>query len=130
MGRGAQVVLRDTPRAFHVRTVASLPVRIGRVARDEGGDEREAARRIRRRDHAAMRYIRHFYRVDWGDPLLYHVVLNTASVAESEAVRLILQASPREDDLPTTPWIGERDQPFVGQERPVAPGTRLHPGSP
>jgi cytidylate kinase len=121
MGRGAQVVLRDAPRALHVRTVAPLPVRIGRVARDEGVGEREAARRIRRRDRAAMRFVRHFYRVDWGDPLLYHVILNTANVTEAEAVRLILQAAPREADLSTTPWTGEAEPPFTGQPGPVSP---------
>jgi cytidylate kinase len=123
MGRGAQVVLRETPRAFHVRTVAPLPVRIGRVARDEGVDEREAARRIRHHDRGAARYLRHFYRVDWGDPLLYHVVLNTAGVTEAEAVRIILQAAPREDDLPTPPWTEVAGQPSALPDGPASPGT-------
>jgi hypothetical protein len=121
MGRGAQVVLRESPRTLHVRTVATLPVRIARVARDEGVDEREAARRIRRRDRGAARYVRHFYRVDWGDPLLYHLILNTAALTEAEAVRLILQAAPGGDDLPGTPWSGMAEQPFAGQPRAVSP---------
>ena len=129
MGRGAQVVLRDTPRVFHVRTVAPLPVRIGRVAQDEGVDEREAARRIRRRDRAAARYVRHFYHVDWGNPLLYHLIMNTATLTEAEAVRLILQAAPREDDLPTTPWTGVAGEPSAGPDRPASPGVRRTPGS-
>ncbi len=106
MGRGAQVVLRDGPRVLHVRTVAPLPVRIGRVARDEGVDDREAARRIRRRDRAAARYVRHFYRVDWEDPLLYHLILNTGALTEREAVGLVLHAAPGEEDLRTTPPTG------------------------
>jgi cytidylate kinase len=111
MGRGAQVVLRHISRTLHVRTVASLPVRIERVARDEGVDEREAARRIRRRDRAAARYLRHYYRVDWADPLLYHLTLNTASLAEKAAVRLILQAAPADDGLLTTPRPGSAEEP-------------------
>jgi cytidylate kinase len=103
MGRGAQVVLRDTARVLHVRTVAPLPDRIRRVAREEGVSEREAARRIRRRDGAAARYLRHFYGLDWGDPLLYHLTLNTAALGEQEAVRLILDAAPEADELVPTP---------------------------
>ncbi len=115
MGRGAQVVLRDAPQALHVRTVAPLALRVARVARDEGVDEREATRRIRQRDRAAARYVRHFYREDWGDPLLYHVILNTANLTEAEAVRLILQSAPRGDDLPDALWNGMPEQPFAGQ---------------
>jgi cytidylate kinase len=100
MGRGAQVVLRGAPRTLHVRTVAPLEVRIRRVAQDEGIGEREAARRIRRRDRAVARYLKHFYRVDWNDPLLYHLTLNTAALREDEAVRLILSAAPTEDERP------------------------------
>jgi cytidylate kinase len=124
MGRGAQVVLRDVPRVFHVRTVAPLPVRIGRVARDEGADEREAARRIRHRDRSAARYLRHFYRVDWGDPLLYHLVVNTATLTEAEAVRLILHAAPREDDLPAPPWAEVAGHPSALADGPPSPGIR------
>ena len=100
MGRGAQVVLRGTPRTLHVRTVSPLEMRIHRVGQDEGIGEREAARRIRRRDAAAARYIAHYYRVNWNDPLLYHLVLNTAALGEEPAIRLILAAAPGAEGLP------------------------------
>ena len=99
MGRGAQVVLRNFPRSLHVRTVAPLEVRIRRVSREEGLGKREAARRIRRRDGAVARYLRHFHRVGWDDPLLYHLILNTGALRENDAVQLILHAAPVEDDL-------------------------------
>jgi cytidylate kinase len=129
LGRGAQVVLRDAPQALHVRTVAPLAARVARVARDEGVDGREAARRIRRRDRAAARYLRHFYREDWGDPLLYHVILNTANLTEPEAVRLILQAAPREDDLPSAGWSGVPERSHAGEAEGGFPAARLTPES-
>lgn len=104
MGRGAQVVLRDAPRVLHVRTVAPVQVRIRRVAQAEGIPEREAARRIRRRDRAVARYLRHFYGVDWRDPLLYHVTLNTAVLTKEAAIRLVVQAAPVAGLLPGSPW--------------------------
>lgn len=48
----------------------------------------------------SARYLKHFYRVDWNDPLLYHLTLNTAALREDEAVRLILSAAPTEDEGP------------------------------
>jgi cytidylate kinase len=114
MGRGAQVVLRDFPGSLHVRTVASLEVRIGRVAREEGVGEREAARQIRRRDGAVARYLRHFHRVDWDDRFLYHLILNTGGLIEKEAVRLILYAAPVQDDVQCIPQTGLAGGPSVG----------------
>jgi len=114
MGRGAQVVLRDFPRSLHVRTVAPLEVRVRRVAREEGVDERGAARRIRRRDGAVARYLRHFHRVDWDDPFLYHLTLNTGGLTEKEAVQLILHAAPVEDDVQSIPQTGLAGGPSAG----------------
>ena len=121
MGRGAQVVLKEAPRVLHVRIVAPLPTRIHRVAQEEGLSEREAARRIRRRDRAVARYLRHFYGVDWADPILYDLTLNTAALGEQKAVRLILNAAPVEDDLCTTLGTGRSERGPLGKARGFAP---------
>jgi len=115
MGRGAQVVLRDAPRTLHIRTVSPREVRIRRVAKDEAIDERQAAKRIRRRDEAVARYLRHYYRVDWDDPLLYHLTLNTGFLGEAEATRLILSvASAADNGVP----VGDSGDPR-GETRPA-----------
>ncbi len=93
MGRGAQLVLRDVPGTLHVRIVAPFEARVRRVANNERMDARDAARRIRRRDESVARYLRHFYGVDWNDPLLCHLILNTGLLNDTEAVRLILTAA-------------------------------------
>lgn len=86
---------------------------------------REAARRIRRRDRAVARYVRHSYRVDWGDPLLYHLVLNAASLGEEGAVRLILRAAPAADDPPTSaPHGGGTEAARVGGDACSSPDGR------
>jgi hypothetical protein len=125
MGRGAQVLLHASPRILHVRTVAPRPVRVARVAEDAALDAREAARRIRRRDHAVARYLRHFYGVDWQDPLLYHLILNTGALTEEEAARLVLQAAPLEPDpdAQLRPGAGERCSSRVATPWASARGT-------
>jgi hypothetical protein len=45
-----------------------------------------------------MRYLRRCYRVDWNDPLLYHLMLNTGFLSDAETVRLILHAASAADD--------------------------------
>jgi cytidylate kinase len=121
MGRGAQVVLKDAPRTLHVRTVAPLPARIRRVIQEERLNEREAARRIRQRDRAVARYLRHFYGVDWADPLLYHLTLNTGALTEQEAVRLVLSAAPTEGDLPSIAQTESGDTPAVEEDARSVP---------
>ncbi|OGT25846.1 MAG: hypothetical protein A2Z17_01000 [Gammaproteobacteria bacterium RBG_16_66_13] len=109
MGRGTP------PRTLHVRTVSPREVRIRRVAKDEALDERQAAKRIRRRDEAVARYLRHYYRVDWDDPLLYHLMLNTGFLGEAEATRLILSvASAADNGVPA----GDSGDP-KGETRPA-----------
>jgi hypothetical protein len=81
------------------------------VARDLGLEEREAARNVR-----------HLYRVDWGEPVLYYdLILNTAALAKAGALRRILQAAPRGDDLPGTPWSGAAERPVAGRLQAVCP---------
>ena len=106
MGRGAQVVLRDTPGSLQVRTVASFPRQVRRVTQQESVDGREAARRIQRRDGVVARYLKHFHRVEWNDPVLYQLTLNTGALCEDDVVQLILRAAPGEEDLNTTSWTG------------------------
>jgi cytidylate kinase len=125
MGRGAQVLLHGLPWILHVRTVAPRPVRVGRVAEDEALASGEAARRIRRRDHAVARYLRHFYGVDWEDPLLYHLILNTGALTEEEATRLVLQAAPVETEPAgqARPGAKERSSPRETASRTQTRGT-------
>lgn len=84
-------------------------------------DEREAARRIRRRDGAVARYLKHFHRVDWGDPLLYHLTLNTGALTETEVVQLILQAAPGEEDFRATLGTGRVEPGPLGEARGFVP---------
>jgi hypothetical protein len=111
MGRGAQVVLRHISRTLHVRTVASLPVRIERVARDEGVTS--ARRRVASGGGTGPPPAICGITTAWTGPTRSSIIstLNTASLAEKAAVRLILQAAPADDGLLTTPRPGSAEEP-------------------
>lgn len=89
VGRGATVITRKLPQAFHVRLVGSLERRIARVQEYRPIEAKEAAEFVRKTDEGRIRYLKtHFHR-NIDDPLLYHIIINTDEVSLDEAARLI-----------------------------------------
>ena len=99
IGRGGQVILKDHPGALHVRIEAPLEDRILRVRNNPSLVDQQfatpvEARRfaqnlIETRDAASADYLKRFYGVDWSDPMLYHLVINTGKLTIEQAARLI-----------------------------------------
>lgn len=90
VGRAAPVVLSGTHDALHVKIVAPVPFRIGRIREADRVDEREAERRLRESDANRARYHRHHYGRDWSDPANYHIVLNTGMLGLEGATDIIV----------------------------------------
>jgi len=90
VGRAAPAVLSGTHDALHVKIVAPVPFRIGRIREADRVDEREAERRLRESDANRARYHRHHYGRDWGDPANYHIVLNTGMLGIEGATDIIV----------------------------------------
>ncbi len=100
VGRGGQVVLQDLPNVVHVRVVAPIGQRVERIAQLSGRSADAARELVQRRDHAARDYVQSFYAVDWNDPLLYDLVINTGKLTAAVAVELMSTAL---DGLPVSP---------------------------
>lgn len=83
VGVGASMLLRGLSHVLKVLCVAPFEVRVKRVmeqgAPEQGGPlEREAAvELVRNRDREVAGYLRYLFNVDYLDPKLYDVVLNT-----------------------------------------------------
>ncbi len=103
VGRGGQMLLRDTPGVLHVRIEAPVAERIDRVMeqirkekpeiQDDHALRREAADLVSNRDISSADYIRRFYEVDWADPGLYHLVLNLGRLSVLQAVQAIVSVA-------------------------------------
>ncbi|MCS7264845.1 MAG: cytidylate kinase-like family protein [Armatimonadetes bacterium] len=93
VGRGGMVVLKDFPKAIHVRLFAPLEWRIQRVAKIENITCEKAKQKIIAEDKRRAEYLRQFYGVDWNDPSLYHMVLNVAKLGVELSAQLIVSAS-------------------------------------
>lgn len=92
VGRGGQVLLRDVPNVLHVRIIAPLEFRIRNLMEERNIPEEEAERIILEKDKSAEGYLMRFYNVDWNNPELYHLVINTGFVSVEQAVELIKKA--------------------------------------
>jgi cytidylate kinase len=88
-GWGATGVLRHIPHVLRVRVCADMGFR-ERVMTQRLGLEAAAARReIDRSDAAHAAIVRSFFGVDWQNPLIYHLVLNTGSVPIETCVTIV-----------------------------------------
>lgn len=93
VGRGGQVLLRGKPNVLHVRIEAPQEVRVENVAADEELTRSMAEPLVEERDRAAAGYLQRFYGVDWYEPWLYHMVLNTGKLSVEAATAVIVEAA-------------------------------------
>jgi cytidylate kinase len=110
VGRGGQVLLADKPDVLHVRIEAPLEDRILRVRNDPrlvshtSGDpigvRRTAQDLIEANDAASAAYLKQVYGVDWADPLLYDLTINTSKLGPVQAARIIVKAARKLEPAP------------------------------
>lgn len=92
-GWGASYLLRDVPHVLCLRVCAPLPFRVETMMkRLEMKDAAVAEREIRTNDAAHDRLMKQHFGVDWRDPLLYDMVLNSAGVPVEQSVALVRKA--------------------------------------
>lgn len=95
-GWGGPYLLRDIPHIIRVRVCAPMEFRIDVLMERLGiNDRRQARKEIESSDAAHARTMLALYNVDYRDPLLYHLVVNSEEVAVPDAVELIKQLSAR-----------------------------------
>ncbi len=89
VGRGGQVLLRKIPGVAHLRFTAPVASRVGRIMAREKVDEKQATRLLHRSDRDSAGFLRFFFDVDWEDPSLYDLVINTQRISADTAVAMI-----------------------------------------
>jgi cytidylate kinase len=91
-GRGAEALLRDHPTSVHVRLVAPMDRRIRRVMELLQVERASAMEHIGRADSVHAGYLKYAVNVDWTDPSLYDLTVNTARFPEDRAVDLVVSS--------------------------------------
>lgn len=92
VGRAGQVILHGRPDVLHVRVTAPLELRIERIVAADGISREAARARVEDSDRNRSRHLRRHYHVDWSDPTLYDLVLNTERLTVPAATALIAEA--------------------------------------
>jgi cytidylate kinase len=92
VGRGGQILLKDLPGVLHVRVIAPFDVRVRRIMEQQGIKEKQAFRLLRRSDEDSAGFIQSFFKLDWEDPSLYDLVINTQKLSVDSAIMMILEA--------------------------------------
>lgn len=92
VGRGSQVILRDWPETLHVRIIAPLELRIHRVAQKQVINPAAALARIKASDRSRQNYLKRCHEVNWNDPALYDLILNTNRFHPDQGVEIICHA--------------------------------------
>ncbi len=93
IGRGGQAILEDKPDVLHVRVVAPLEDRVLQLQEQENLTAPQARRLAMERDRATAEYLRTFHHINWDDPTLYHLVVNTGKLGVDKAVEFIVAAA-------------------------------------
>ena len=93
LGRGATIVLADTPGVFHVRLDGPPDRRIRQAMTVSGVDEAEARKRQHEIDGARTAYLQRFYDTDGNDPRLYHLVIDSTALTLATCEDLIVTAA-------------------------------------
>ena len=104
VGRGATAIASQMSGVFHVRLVASLPSRIGRVRQLHNLTWKESALFIEKEDRGSQRYMKAHFGARIEDESLYHLIINTDRIPCANAARLIAEEARRCFDRDRDIW--------------------------
>lgn len=93
LGRGSQMILKDTPEALHVLCTAPQKFRAYRLAERDGLGLEEATRKISESDRAQAAYYRRFWKVEFEDPKLYDLTVDTSRLSYEIAADVVASAA-------------------------------------
>lgn len=93
IGRGSQIILRDTPGVVRVLLVASEDDRIERLMRHYKLDRERAEQVAKREEKKRLAFLKAFAAGEPDAPGLYHLVINTSLVSLDLAADLVTQVA-------------------------------------
>jgi cytidylate kinase len=131
VGLASTIILGGAPHTLRVRVTAPESRRAERVAQAQGVTAAAALERVRESDRERAGRVRFLYQVDWEDPFVYDIVLNTDRMGVAEGARLVRRAL--EEDRIQSTEVSRRalkDLSLAAQARAVLiadPVTRVKP---
>lgn len=118
MGHGSQVLLRDFGCALHVLIHAPENYRIGQVVKKLGLSPESARKGIQKSDKERKGFFNFAFNLNWDDPSLYDLTINTAKLGNEAAANLITETA-RLDEIKACSLAALETMGKLSQERAV-----------
>ena len=99
IGRCADYILRENPRAVNIFLTANLSDRIHRIASRTGCTEQEAEAKIEAMDRQRARYYNYYTTQTWGEARTYDLCINTSRLGDEATADLIIDFATRKLNL-------------------------------
>lgn len=99
IGRGSFVILENLPNHFAVRFVANEAIRMDRLKKEFGWEDKQAKQRINESAANRVGFHKSFFNVDNEDATHYHLVLNTGMLDVDSSVKILKELK----DIVVTP---------------------------
>ena len=93
IGRGANVILGDTPGVLHVGMLAPMSKRVDTIMEREHLEEAEAQNYVQELEEARVMFFQKFFNVSPHDPTLYHMMLDMGHMSDDTAAKIIAHAT-------------------------------------
>jgi cytidylate kinase len=93
LGRAGQIILRGKPGVLHVRVVAPDSLRAERLSVRHKISLEKAIAQVEASDKNRRKFLKRFFKINWDDPNLYDLLLNTTDLNATQCARLIVQAA-------------------------------------
>ena len=104
VGRCADYILRDLPYATNVFIYAEEADKIKRAVEEYGVPEESVRKLMRDTDKARANYYAYHTGHKWGEPVNYHISLDSGYLEVEDAVDIIIEYSNRQIRRGTTIW--------------------------
>ena len=92
VGRLANFVLKERKDCLHLFIYADETARIKRIVSEYGVESGQAGDLLKRTDRERREHCLHYTGYKWGDRHQYHLMLDTSSLTDEEAVQIICTA--------------------------------------
>lgn len=97
VGHGSQILLHEFGSAMHVRVFATEKSRMARMQADRNISAREAEKIIRNHDRDFNDFFKFAYNLNYNDPSLYDLIVNTGKVSTATVARQIVALAGSDD---------------------------------
>ena len=93
IGRGANVILGDTPGVLHIGMLAPMSKRVATIMEREHLDESHARAYLEDLEEARVKFFQKFFKVSPHEPTLYHMMLDMGHMSNDTAAQIIAHAA-------------------------------------